>query len=804
MANTKSGKRKAATLYRLSLVTSAAALSIAPALAAEDSDAERVRSDVIIVTARKQAEALDKTAAPVSVVRGHALVEGGILTPDQLAERFVGLTVLPNATGNLLFIRGVGGFTLTANAEPAVGWNYDGVFVTRPMGTFGQMFDLDRVELLKGPQGALHGRNASGGTVNLIPRKPKAGETEAFAAASFGNYNAFIGEAMINLPMGEQGAFRVSAQATGQDNYLRGLNDGPSQLGLRVQMASELTPGVSIRVAGDYTHLGGVGLGTSYLGKYVLKRATGQFTYTPSGLDPVSSTRSAEGQAFRRTIFLPTLGRNIDSLSSEPGQDHDFYGAHVEVEADLGFAQLSLLPSWRFADILGTPPGAPFEYLHRETQEQSSLEARLAGKSGAFDWLVGSYLYRENVKVDYAQSFANSLSFQEQGYRTNSKSGFAQASFNLSPKVRLGGGIRITGERKRNIANNTTFTITCPRLVGGIPSCPTVPLLPLFDRVSAISIPVPAPGQSPVPVLLNGVATGAVIGRSAASTDNRVKDSSVTWRGTVEADVGQTGLLYASIANGLRPGGTNAATGYETYLPEKLIAYTLGARWRHPQNWFDASLELFWWDYTNQHITSLQPDLSSPPRNAQITRNIGRSRIRGIDLEVDFRPAPLTNGYAKVEYLDSQYLDYSFPQVSAASVPLTGCLSARVGTSTTYTVDCADQRPFVSPKWTLTFGLRQGFDLGAFQLSLMARTRYVSGFMAGSAFLPEQYVRGYWTTHAQLMLADKTGRYELGAFVRNIEGNRTPTLINIHPTTNAPVASTTAPRTYGVRMSAKF
>jgi iron complex outermembrane recepter protein len=118
------------------------ASAVAPAFISAPAKAEDERGETpqalgtIVVTARKQSELLAKVAAPVSALDGKALLDGGIVTPDQLAERFVGLTVLPNATGNLLFIRGVGGFTLTANSEPAVGWNYDGVFIARPMGTF--------------------------------------------------------------------------------------------------------------------------------------------------------------------------------------------------------------------------------------------------------------------------------------------------------------------------------------------------------------------------------------------------------------------------------------------------------------------------------------------------------------------------------------------------------------------------------------------------------------------------------------------------------------------------------------------
>lgn len=778
--------------------TSTPALAEAPELPTAD------QRSTIVVTARKQAEPLDRTGAAVSVLQGHALTEGQITTPDQLAERFVGLTVMPNATGNLLFIRGVGGFTLTANSEPAIGWNYDGVFVARPMGTNGQMFDLERVELLKGPQGALHGRNATGGSVNLIPRKPVLGETQAHVAATYGNYASASAETMVNLALGSEGAIRVSALGTRQSSYLAGLDEGPEQLGVRVQVAAQPDPALSIRVAGDYTHLGGVGLGTHYAGKYVRNTATGLFDFVPSNLDPALSTRSSQGQAFRQTIRLPTLGRNLDRQQSIPGQDHDSYGAHAELRGDLGFAELTVIPSWRYTDLNGVVPGPSFDYLHREKQEQTSLEARLAGQTGPVDWLAGVYLFGERVKVDYATNFSTSLSFQDQTYRTTSRAAFAQATINLSPSVRLGAGLRATDDQLRIASSVTTFSFNCLQTVLGAPSCPTVPLLQLYDRIDAIPFAVPAVGQPPLPILVGGAATGATLGRALAQTNSASDDTAITWRASVEVDLGQSALFYASVANGYRPGGTNAATGFETYRPEHLIAYTAGLRWRDPRNLVSAALETFWWDYRDQHVTSNQPDLSTPPRNLNITRNIGRSRIRGVDLEVDFRPALLTVGFAKIEYLDARYLENRFPLVSTSGAPLTGCPATRQGTSTLYSIDCTGQRPFASPKWTLAFGLRQGVDVGDLRITAMARTRFVSEMMGGSAYLREQVFPARWQSHAQLMLSDQAGSFELAAFVHNIEGNRKPIWSIFHPSSNALVVSTTQPRTYGVRAFARF
>ena len=97
------------------------------------------------------------------------------------------------------FVRGVGNFTNNAYSDPAVAFNYDGIYVGRPTSTGSTFFDLERIEVLKGPQGTLYGRNATGGAVNVLPAKPVIGQTMGAASLGYGNYKAFEGEAMLNL-----------------------------------------------------------------------------------------------------------------------------------------------------------------------------------------------------------------------------------------------------------------------------------------------------------------------------------------------------------------------------------------------------------------------------------------------------------------------------------------------------------------------------------------------------------------------------------------------------------------------------
>jgi iron complex outermembrane receptor protein len=309
-----------------------------------------------------------------------------------------------------------------------------------------------------------------------------------------------------------------------------------------------------------------------------------------------------------------------------------------------------------------------------------------------------------------------------------------------------------------------------------------------------------------LPIFVNGVNTGATITRAdRVDTDRAAKFAVTTWRAGAEADVGAHGVAYANVQTGYRPGGLNTAVGYETYAPERVTAYTLGARWHSANRVVSLTGEAFWWSYRDQHVSAVQPDLSNPPRNVNFTRNVARSRIRGLAGEAVLRPTSRTTVFADVQYLDSRYIDYTFVQaVTGANPPLTGCAATLTTTAGLYSVDCTGERPFASPEWTANLGARQGFPLAGGELAVMARTRYVSAQNVGATLLDEQTVPAHWTSDAEAQFTSANDKFELAAFVRNISGRRYPTFVIFHPTSNLLVSSVSPPRIIGIRASARF
>ena len=759
----------------------------------------------IVVTAQRREESSQRAAVAIDVVSGADLVAAGVTQADRLNEQVPALTIQPTSTGNLVFIRGVGNFTLTPNSDPATAFTYDGVYVGRPTGTNGLFFDLERVEVLKGPQGTLYGRNATAGAINIIPVQPRLGEWGGYGTLSYGNYNTLTAEGAINAPLGQDGALRVSGSHAQHDGYLRDGTTDQDDWSIRGQIKAKLTPTLTFRGSGDYAHIGGVGTSVSYNGNYLFNPVAGRYAFVPAPTDVAEGLFTPAAQAFRQTIPAGPAGRRLTSLDIRPFQDSSFYGANAQIDADLGFGTLTVIPAWRYGDENYLSSAGGFAYRQRQKNEQFSVEARLTGnRVGIFDYVVGGFLYDERLRVRTALSLAAAANFLVNDYRTKSFAPFGRLTAHLTDKLRVVGGVRYTEDKKRFVGTTIGNTIVClvrvPAVVGA-PSCPTVPLFPFFEDMSQSPIPLPGP-NGVRPILNNGVPTGAIVSRADRFDNGRLQNNRVTYRGAVEYDLAERSLLYGSVETGYRSGGFNPATGFETYQPEYITAFTLGSKNRFFGNRVQLNVEAFWWKYRNQQISAVRNDLDG--RTANITQNVGKSRIRGVEVEGRFLLTPSTLLSTDIQYLDAKNLDFVYQQANTGTPPLVGCGYTLNTAATLYSVNCTGLPAYNSPKWTLNFGGQQTIPLGAFQFVAQADTQYRTSRYAGFAYLPEQKLGDVWRTNAQLSVGPADNKWLIAGFVRNIENKRTIAYSATTPLANALVAGTLAPRTYGVRGSVRF
>lgn len=217
---------------------------------------EAVSLDEVIVTAQKRAESLQDVAASVSAVGGEALRERQISSIEGLAQS------LPNVnfgqtTGNArIAVRGVGFDNISLGNEGRIAYHVDGVYVSRPAAALATFYDVERVEVLRGPQGTLYGRNATGGAVNLVSRAPTL-EPSGYAEATIGNYGLVKAEGGIGGPISDKVAGRLAFQVIERDGYGRNITNGlpvddQSTQGVRGQLRFEPAPWATLTLSGDY------------------------------------------------------------------------------------------------------------------------------------------------------------------------------------------------------------------------------------------------------------------------------------------------------------------------------------------------------------------------------------------------------------------------------------------------------------------------------------------------------------------------------------------------------------------------
>lgn len=798
----------------LALLSTVSAIGFAPGAMAQASSAQDettsnsqpVAAEAgltdIVVTAQRKAESSQRAAVAIAVVSSEQLTDKNITNPAGLSQ-LVPAVQIQQAGGSAatFFVRGVGNFAVNGYTDPAVAFNYDGVYIGRSTSNGGLLYDLERVEVLKGPQGTLYGRNATSGAINVIPARPKPGTNEFFLSAGYGNYDALSVQGYANFAMGEEGALRVSGFRSRHDGYLSDGSSDEDMSGLRVQLMAELTSNLTVRVAGDYAHAGGVGQGSSYAFGSRFNFGTGSYVITPSGLTTEQGLFDPASQAYRQTRFLGLSGRTATALDRAPYLDNNFYGANAEITWKSPIGTFTLIPAYRSGDLdqIFTVPA--FEAYLQEKQEQTSVEARLAGDrlGGIVDYVLGAYYFHEKNDGNYTFNQQALAPFQDFETKTTARAAFARLTAHLTDNLRVVGGIRYTNEDKSFIGTGDQVQVICFVTIAGVPSCPTAPLIPTVDRPAQVGFAVPAVGGGPIPI----GTTGAFAGRRVTAINSTLPVSKTNFRAAIEYDLGPQSLFYASFEDGFRSGGFSLSAGHETYRPESIKAYTVGLKNRLFDNTLQLNVEAFYWRYKDQQVTHAGIDANGA--QTQFTENVGLSTNKGFEVEAKYLLLQDTLLSANVQYLDAKYNNFVYQVPFSTTPPLTGCAFVRTpATSAFYTVDCSGKPAYQSPKWTVNLGVQHTFHIDSTDVILKADTQYLSKRVVAFDYLDFQTIAANWRSGAQVTVKPGGSHFTFSAYVNNIENNRTPVASPNFGLGGVFTYNVTPPRTYGLRVSAKF
>ncbi|MDX3899721.1 MAG: TonB-dependent receptor [Sphingobium sp.] len=741
----------------------------APAGSADQAAEPAQGIEDIVVTAQRREENLQRAAVPVTALDGGALANAGVTQPQDLSKLVPALKLSSSGGGGTqVTIRGVGNFAGNAYAEPAVAVNLDGVYIARSGGPNGLFYDLARVEVLKGPQGTLYGRNATAGAINVVTNKPD-NSLSAEGSLTIGNYNLRRGELAVNMPLADAAALRVAGVITRRDGFLSdGYLDDRSEA-VRAQLKLAPFDPLTVLLSLDYAHIGGEGAG-SVIAPYL----NPDDPYAGSSLNGTNNILGGASLAI-------TGGANPNLLPSfrDDGYiDLENWGASVTIGYDLGGVSLTVIPAYRRNVSDYRHYAAGFPITAHEDSRATSVEARLASdsKGSAFNWLIGGYYFNEDLDFDLFANQGVSFNRTIPVLNTRSYAAFGQLTFSVTNQFRLTGGLRYTSEHKTQNGVN-----------GGPP--PAVPA----------DFPGPALAFYQVACTSYDAATGTCY----AALNGDLAQDKLTWKAGVEFDVAERSLLYANVATGFKAGGFYGSLAPNTYRPETLTAYTIGSKNRFLDNTLQLNAELFYWKYKDKQVTHLGPIL--PGGFNLITENAGSAGIYGAELELLWEPTSSDRLSANVQYLQSKYGDFSYRQTTVTGAPATGCPTTPIAGASEVVVNCSNRPVSQSPKWTLNASYTHSFDLGRdSRLDAQVGTQIQSDYWVGEEYLPGQLQKGVMVSNASLIWHAPRDQFTLSAFIDNIEDKAVKSGSFAQPVLALPFVILRPPRTYGFRLGFNF
>lgn len=786
--------------------------------------------ELIMVTAQRKSQSLQEAAVPMLAVDQKSLTRQGLESGQDLGRLSPSLGI--SAGGGPLtsiFVRGVGALTVNPLTDAAVAQNVDGVYLGRSSGAAGQaLFDLERVEVLKGPQGTLYGRNATGGVVNYIPVKPRLMETSGYAQVEAGNYSRIGFQGAYNAPLGDDAAVRLSVNSLQRDGYSDdGTNDADS-LSLRAQVLFEPTEDFNVRFAVDYSENSAIGPGGDLIGTF--SNTPGSMTdFIPSGLDAFTGPTSDEANAIRTGVlhtpsFAPYQPLDTDDL----GQDISFTGFMAELNYTIDSGTLTVIPSYRESEQEYTFVGAGFAPAKTsEENEQTSIEARFTTDfEGALNGIFGAFYFDEEIQTSgvFAQNYASPIQNYENG--GDSWALFGQLTYDVSETFRLNLGLRYTEDEKYAEGISDTFVTFC----GGAPftgnfltppdsfangcasgAMPAHPITSDRDEFIAYFVEeglispdsvATVPGMGPPPfynlTIPGGITPqlGAIVNVGEGFIQSELDYSETTYRIGVEYDVAEDSLLYATFETGYRAGGVDLSIAAPTYDPEYIDAFTVGSKNRFFDNTLQLNLEAFHWKYDDQQVTyftTLNGASSFPIANGDAT-------IQGLDVDMIWRVGRDTTISGNAQFLDSTY--DSLTLVSDPGQGRFGCESIGVsGSLESY--DCSGQSLLYSPDFGADLSINHNIEIDEYNLSLTAQASHRSEQATNFLFVDATDADSYVTFDLDATLMSNESDWSLSLFVRNITdeqyvassdvNNRGLTYVVHNP-----------PRTFGLRLRAEF
>ena len=812
-------------------------------------DSSPAQLEVITVTASKRVTTLQDVPISVSVTDAKTIERASVrdlidlqtIVPSLQIQQFA-------AVGQTNFIiRGFGNGSGNDGIESSVGVFVDGVYRSRLSSALGDLLGLERIEVLRGPQSTLLGKNVSAGAISILTEKPQS-TYRSTGEVNFGNYNLLLGRASVTGPVNDQLAFGLSAGGQVRDGYLTNLTTGNDvndrrRGSFRADLLWEPSARVSARVIGDYNEIKEVCCG-------VVSIFNGPATQFIGAAPPFGLGRPVGNPANK---FDNTIVFNTDPTNklSDGG-----ISAQVDWKTDVG--ALTSITAWRKQSNASTQD-VDFTGANLANKNQSnsismfSQELRLASDGkGPFNWLVGGFLIKEKIKrtgVDttygpdirayadglsgrvpaallgalpatlraaltgrsniYALEFLQSLvtpsiipgstyfqagqgisdfySMDDTSYST-----FGNVSFKITDKLTITGGLAYLGDRKE-ARSDVVLTDNFSQLnLQNVPQFAAIGLPPsLYGALGGLQFfYANTPNHAPVN-FPNANESGKLSGNKLTKSLN------------IAYDLGAANA-YASYTTGWKAGAVNLSSDSRppdvngvgrTASPEDVTAYELGLKSAFRGGFFNLAI-------FKQSIDGFQSNLYTG--TGYSLGNAGRTTIRGVEMDLAYRPATWLALTGAATYLDPTY--NSFARAPCFSYDTVRCpIKPATGLMPNFR-DLSGQRPAGIPKWTVSTSASLSHQFNGFSGYLRGDYYYVSSVQLTESTPPDISTYGRSTFNASTgIVFPGPNEYEVMLWGRNLTNDKS--IAATFPTvaqTGSYSGFTLQPATFGVAFRAKF
>ena len=592
-----------------------ATCTITPAVAQDSPEqpdaapAQNTGLDEIVVTATRSSESLSRVAASITAVSADDLGAGKIQDVASLATSIPNLSVGDQFGVNRIFIRGIGLTSIDLGADGGVAFLQDGAQIARPAAQLSGFYDLQQVEVLRGPQGTLYGRGATAGAINLITKKPTA-ELDGYARATYGNYDSIVLEAAVGGPIaGEKVMARISGKYENRDGY--GINEFTGQdiddrdaYAFRGSLLFAPSDDLEVLISGEYFNENDSNYAFHYFGPTVAaENALGSLL----GGETLFTVAAANGE----TANI----RNIYS-DEEPLNDREGYSFTGTIEYSPGDWSFKSITSYhnfeRFnRDDLDASNANLFgQNNYDETSETWSQEFVANYQGDKFDAVFGAMYFTEDLFGSVRVPLTNlgllfalpADTFDDQNYLQQGKVSidayglYAQGSYAVTDQLKVTLGGRFSHEKRRGTG---TF-----EFLGVVP------------------------------------------------TDKQESWDAFTPTLTVNYQASDDTLIYGSVTRGFKSGVINVGSQNDVIDPEYVWSYEAGLKTTTADNRLQANIAAFYMDYSDLQVGFV--DASS----VVTTINAASARNYGVEAELRAKPAPGLTLELFGTYLNAKYTEF--------------------------------------------------------------------------------------------------------------------------------------------------